>query len=354
MALVVYLVHSACGQPLCRDLKAPFQYAEASYCPEYAGFGCCGKREERRANKLADFAQLKLGTVDEMEVCRDYSRNISCLACSPLAGRIFDSMNADIPLCKGYCVESYITCRFSLLRMFKLFPWRRGLVSKFPSTNEELEEDAAAFCEQYASDSPYCYPNVITFEREINAPSKQSDCVCAIPLASGLRQPLAIVGANDKSGRMFIMEQPGVVRILDEQRITPNGPKTNVLIEEPFLNMTNQLMAHGEFDGLINIAFHPKFIKNGRIFVYYHYLLQNNINGSGNNLFSMNISEFIVAKNNTNQVDYDTQRLIFSVTYEKFHDIPDSIGGAFFFKDGYLILGIGETEEGEAPEAQNL
>ena len=357
LTLIACAVSLSFGQPLCRDLKAPFQYNQASYCPEYAGFGCCGKRDERQANKWADYAQLKLTTAEERAICSGYSRNISCLTCSPLAGRIFDTINEHIPLCLDYCVEVYIKCRFSLLRMFKLHPWRQGLVSKFPNTNQELERDSVVFCTEYASESPYCYPDVVALELEYMEPLEQTDCVCAIPVLSGLRQPLAIVGANDKSDRLFILEQPGVVRILDEQRIGPKGLKSNVLIEEPFLNMTSQLMATSD-DGLMNMAFHPQYSINGRVYVYYHHLLQQNVSGSGVDLFSMNISEFRVAKDNSNQVDYDTQRLVFSVTYDKYENraFPELIGGAFFFKDGYLFLGIGENEdaEGDVQEAQNL
>ena len=106
-------------------------------------------------------------------------------------------------------------------------------MSKFPQSMEELERDAEAFCERYASDSPYCYPQVATMEREYTAPPEQTDCVCVIPIASGLRQPIAVVGAGDKSDRLFI-QQPGVVRILDKKR--------RILIEEPFLNVSSVLM----------------------------------------------------------------------------------------------------------------
>ena len=220
-------------------------------------------------------------------------------------------------------------------------------MSRFPQSKEELERDAEAFCERYASDSPHCYPQVAAMEREYTAPPEQTDCVCAIPIASGLRQPLAVVGAGDNSDRLFIMEQPGVVRILDKKR--------RILIKEPFLNMTSQLMAHGEIDGVINIAFHPDYRRNGRVYVYYHYLLSGNINGSGVDLFTVNISEFQVDENNPNQVDYESQRLVFSLPFLKRYPEPELTGGGFFFNDGYLFLGIGVDEETELqPRGQDL
>lgn len=338
LAIVVCLCYLKCSQSICLDLKAPFQYSEASYCPEYSELGCCGLRGEIRAVKRASRAQ-RLETEQERGICSDYSRNISCLWCSPFADRlIFDSTNrGSIPLCRGYCEETYIKCRTSLLRMFKLYPWREGLVSKFPQSKEELEMDAVAFCRRYASDPPYCYPSVSEMESELTP--NQTDCVCAIPVASGLRRPVAVTGAGDKSDRLFIVEQAGLVRIFDKYR--------NTLIDEPFLDMRSQLTGPVELDDLINIAFHPNYKRNGRVYVYTHNLLSFNVSGSGANLLALNITEFTVDRNNQNQVDYKSQRLVFSTSYLKSHPVFDLIGGGFFFKDGYLYLAIGETEEAE-------
>ena len=333
------LVHA---QPMCRDLKAPFPYAEASYCPEYSGFGCCSKRDERRAGKAAAVAQLKLETDEEREICSDYSRNVSCLTCSPLAGRIFDSSNASndrIPLCHGYCVETYINCRFSLLRMFKLYPWRQGLVSKFPKSDEELERDAVTFCERYASDSPYCYPEVVAKEREFTAPPEQTDCVCVTPVVTGLRGPLAVVDPADKSGRLFILDGqgPGLVKIFNR--------RTNHIMENPFLNISSLLMrVAGIQTGVTNMVLHPDFQNNGRLYVF-HIQALNATDDMG--LFSVNISEFQVDEDNPNHADYESQRLIFSYLFEKHVPGFHLHGGGLFFKDGYLYIAIGRTEYSE-------
>ena len=340
-AVSLCIGYLAYAQPMCRDLKAPFQYAEASYCQEYNGFGCCGKRGERRAGKAAAVAQLKLKTDEERKICSDYSRNVSCLTCSPLAGRIFDSSNASndrIPLCRGYCVETYVKCRFSLLRMFKLHPWRQGLVSKFPKSDEELESDAVAFCERYASDPPYCYPKVVAKEREFTAPPEQTDCVCVTPVATGLLQPLAMVDPADKSDRLFILEQAGLVKVFDR--------RTNHILEESFLDITSRLLAdknttvHLYIYGLMNMVLHPDFISNRLLYVFYIQTL-NVTNDLG--LYSVNISEFLVDENDPNKVDYESERLIFSNLYEKTVPAFHLHGGGLFFKNGYLYIALGKT-----------
>ena len=90
--------------------------------------------------------------------------------------------------------------------------------TQFPKSDEELESTAVAFCKRYASDPPYCYPEVVAKECEFTAPPEQTDCVCVTPVATGFRQPLAVdlVGAGDKSNWLFILEQPGLMWIMEE------------------------------------------------------------------------------------------------------------------------------------------
>ena len=338
LPLVVCTGYLACAQPICRDLQAPFEYSEAAYCPEYGGFGCCGKRGERRAGKWAADAQLRLKTAEEKEICSEYTRNVSCLTCSPLAGRIFhsdDPENETIPLCYDYCVETYIKCRFSLLRMFKLHPWRQGLVSKFPSSEEALESDAATFCERYASDPPYCYPEVKKLEDQFSSPppADQTDCVCLTPAVTGRGIPVGVQFPRDKTKRMFVYGAQNIF-IFDR--------KPNTYIEEPFMNMT--LVTEGAgLPRIRNFIFHPRFRRNGRLFLFYLQSL-NSTGHRGIGLFSVNVSEFQVSKDNPNQVDYGSHRLLLSAVYEK--NLPgfNSHGGGLYFSDGLLHIAIGRAE----------
>lgn len=121
LSLLVCLCYLGYAQSICLDLKAPFEYSQASYCSKYNELGCCGERGERRAAKRASRAQLQLETDQERELCSEYSRNISCLWCSPLAGQVFDSANRHVPLCRSYCEEMYVKCRMSLLKIFELY-----------------------------------------------------------------------------------------------------------------------------------------------------------------------------------------------------------------------------------------
>ncbi|HXV68287.1 MAG TPA: PQQ-dependent sugar dehydrogenase [Nitrospira sp.] len=77
-------------------------------------------------------------------------------------------------------------------------------------------------------------------------------------LTKDLENPLFVTHAGDGSGRLFIVEQPGRIRVLER----------NVLLPTPFLDMTERVLSGGE-RGLLGLAFHPDFRHNGRFYVNY-------------------------------------------------------------------------------------
>jgi glucose/arabinose dehydrogenase len=80
-----------------------------------------------------------------------------------------------------------------------------------------------------------------------------------IPVVSeGLQSPLFLTHAGDGTGQLFIVEQPGTIRIIDQ----------GVLRETPFLDISNRVLS-GRERGLLGLAFHPNHRKNGRFFVNY-------------------------------------------------------------------------------------
>lgn len=78
------------------------------------------------------------------------------------------------------------------------------------------------------------------------------------PVASGLSSPVALANAGDGSGRLFIVEQGGTIRVW-------NG--TSVL-GTPFLDVS-ALVSTGSERGLLGLAFHPGYASNGRFFIFY-------------------------------------------------------------------------------------
>ena len=82
-------------------------------------------------------------------------------------------------------------------------------------------------------------------------------------VADGLVSPVALVAAPDGSGRRFVVDQTGVIRVMSAD---------GTLQPEPFLDLRSRLVAlMADYDerGLLDMAFHPRYGTNGRFFVYY-------------------------------------------------------------------------------------
>ena len=77
-------------------------------------------------------------------------------------------------------------------------------------------------------------------------------------VVGGLSSPVYVTHSRDGSGRLFIVEQGGVVKVL-----APGAGQATV-----FLNITDSVLSGGE-RGLLGLAFHPQFATNGRLFVSY-------------------------------------------------------------------------------------
>lgn len=78
-------------------------------------------------------------------------------------------------------------------------------------------------------------------------------------VSDDVRQPVFATHAGDGSGRLFVVEKGGTIAILrDGQRAEP-----------AFLDLTTVVNANGSEQGLLGLAFHPRYRENGRFFVYY-------------------------------------------------------------------------------------
>ena len=67
-------------------------------------------------------------------------------------------------------------------------------------------------------------------------------------MADGLIDPVNAAAPNDGSGRIFIVERVGHIRILDQD---------GTLLEDPFLDITEDVKIDFLEQGLLGLAFHP-------------------------------------------------------------------------------------------------
>jgi len=94
----------------------------------------------------------------------------------------------------------------------------------------------------------------------VESDSHQFPSVHLVPLVTaGLEHPLFLTHAGDRSRRLFVVEQPGTIRIIDQ----------GVLQKTPFLDVRDRVATDGTERGLLGLAFHPDYRRNGRFFVNY-------------------------------------------------------------------------------------
>ena len=267
------------GHPQCLDFRAPFQVASGlSFCPQnYSDYGCCSPNRDQRIS--SEYTKLSSQfSLDNRPKCANLVKTILCLECHRYAAHIyeaetkenFDSATAAPGLCLDFCKKFYQECSDVAKHFVSTGKWKlrssSSTVNITASPSEILTEQSLCGGLKL-EDADYCFPHVETVDqnylsKKYNYDSNQQ-CLCVEEIASGLRNPLAAVHAGDGSGRLFIAEQPGLIRI-----ISPEGK----LLKQPFLDITDRVLTTGSFGderGFLGIAFHPEFKKNNRFFVYY-------------------------------------------------------------------------------------
>lgn len=166
-------------------------------------------------------------------------------------------------------------------------------------------------------------------ERQASA-AEDSPSVGLELLAEGFTAPVAMVEAPDGSGRLFIVDQVGVISIL-----MPDG----TLLDEPFLDLSSKIVTlNPNFDerGLLGLAFHPDYAENGRLFVYYSAPLRAGAPAGYN--CTATISEFHVS-DDPNQVDPASERILLEVDKPQFNHNGGTVA---FGPDGNLYISIGD------------
>lgn len=141
-------------------------------------------------------------------------------------------------------------------------------------------------------------------------------------VVGGLDRPTDIQSAGDGTGRLFVLEQPGRIRILKDGNLLPL----------PFLDITGRVGSAASEQGLLGLAFHPNFDQKNYLYVNYTDL-------DGNT----HIARFTA---NGDEVDPASEKLILFV--EQPFDNHNG-GGLAFDKVGMLVIGLGDGGSGGDP-----
>lgn len=151
-------------------------------------------------------------------------------------------------------------------------------------------------------------------------------------VASGFTRPTFVTNAGDNSNRLFVLEKPGRIRLI----------KSGLLVAQPFLDITALVSSSGNEQGLLGLAFHPDFEKNGRFFVAYTAQDADNT-----------VAEYRVATPTADTADSGSGKVLFAVADQ----YPNHNGGMLAFgPDGYLYISMGDGGSGGDPNGngQNL
>ncbi|HYI64419.1 MAG TPA: PQQ-dependent sugar dehydrogenase [Allosphingosinicella sp.] len=151
-------------------------------------------------------------------------------------------------------------------------------------------------------------------------------------VGTGFVQPLYLAAVPDGSGRVFVVEKLGQIRILT--------PSTGAIAASPFLDLGGQLATDGE-RGLLGFAPAPDFAASGTFYVY--------LTAPGGQI---QVRRYRTLAGNPNQADPASGDTILAID----HPLNNHNGGWLDFgPDGLLYAAVGDGGGGGDPDnnAQN-
>ena len=149
-------------------------------------------------------------------------------------------------------------------------------------------------------------------------------------ILEGLSKPVFLTHAGDESGRLFVVEQDGRILIVDRGH----------LMKLAFLDITARVINGGE-RGLLGLAFHPDYQRNGRYFVNYTRAKD----------AATVVAEYHVSSNPNRSDKEEKVLLVIPQPYGNHNG-----GMVAFGPDGFLYIGLGDGGSGGDPgnRGQNL
>ncbi|HEY8370452.1 MAG TPA: PQQ-dependent sugar dehydrogenase [Thermodesulfobacteriota bacterium] len=152
--------------------------------------------------------------------------------------------------------------------------------------------------------------------------------IALVRVADGFNDPTNVASAHDGTGRLFVTERVGRIKI-----VTRDGQ----VLPEPFLDLTkinplgNEVQTGFVEQGLYSVAFHPRFRENGYFYIHYASLP---FNGDGM------IVRYTVSKDDPNKADPQSAKVIMRIPQPYYNHN----GGQILFgpKDGFLYIASGD------------
>lgn len=163
------------------------------------------------------------------------------------------------------------------------------------------------------------------------APAAGAQTLALQLIVDGLTAPIHLEEPADGSGRKFIVQQDGVVRVLGAD---------GRLVPEPFLDLRSRMLAleQGfEERGLLGFTLHPQFARNGRVFATYSAPLRPGAPAAWNH--TRRVAEFSAKPGDLSRVDAASERVLLEIDWPS---RKHNGGGLAFGPDGFLYIGLGD------------
>ncbi|MCB9139599.1 MAG: PQQ-dependent sugar dehydrogenase [Caldilineaceae bacterium] len=160
-----------------------------------------------------------------------------------------------------------------------------------------------------------------------------------IPVTGEAVNPVFLTHAGDGSGRIFVVERGGRIRIIEDGQMLP----------APFLDISRKVATGGEC-GMLSLAFAPDYAASGEFYVYYSYglgdlvapALPDEPNGGCDTV----VARFSVDSDDANRADAESEEIVLAVNQPY---LNHNGGQLQFGPDGYLYIGLGDGGSGGDP-----
>ncbi len=151
--------------------------------------------------------------------------------------------------------------------------------------------------------------------------------IALAPFVNGFSGPTDFQSPDDGSGRIFIVQQTGTIRVISG----------GSLLTSSFLDITSKVNFDGAEQGLLGLAFHPSYSQNRRFYLNYDRLSSGQI---------QTVMAEYQASTDPNVADPASERILLTVD----QPFPNHKGGQLAFgPDGFLYIGLGDGGSGGDP-----
>ena len=146
-------------------------------------------------------------------------------------------------------------------------------------------------------------------------------------IASGFQTPLELVNSGDGSGRLFVVEQGGKIKVLSAGLVSAT----------PFLDVSSIIASGGE-RGLLGLAFHPQYSSNRAFYVFYTRASDG----------ALTIARYLRSATEPIVADPGSGAVILTIPHPNYQN--HNGGHLAFGPDGYLYIGTGDGGGGGDPD----